>query len=46
MGRRGPARRRQPSEPARDGVYGFAYMFAPLEFNGATGSPRNPIAIR
>ncbi len=31
---------------ARDGVYEFAYMFAPLRLKGATGSPGNPIAIR
>jgi kynurenine formamidase len=31
---------------ARDGVYEFAYVFAPLKFKGATGSPGNPIAIR
>ena len=33
-------------ELARDGVYEFAYIFAPLKFKGATGSPGNPIAIR
>lgn len=31
---------------ARDAVYEFAYMFAPLRLKGATGSPGNPIAIR
>jgi kynurenine formamidase len=31
---------------ARDSVYEFAYMFAPLRLKGATGSPGNPIAIR
>jgi len=31
---------------ARDGVYEFAYVFAPLQLKGATGSPGNPIAIR
>jgi kynurenine formamidase len=31
---------------ARDNVYEFAYMFAPLRLKGATGSPGNPIAIR
>jgi len=31
---------------ARDGVYEFAYVFAPLRLKGATGSPGNPIAIR
>jgi len=31
---------------ARDTVYEFVYMFAPLRLKGATGSPGNPIAIR
>jgi kynurenine formamidase len=31
---------------ARDRVYEFAYVFAPLRLKGATGSPGNPIAIR
>jgi kynurenine formamidase len=31
---------------ARDNVYEFMYMFAPLRLKGATGSPGNPIAIR
>jgi kynurenine formamidase len=31
---------------ARDSVYEFAYIFAPLRLKGATGSPGNPIAIR
>ena len=31
---------------ARDNVYEFAYVFAPLKLKGATGSPGNPIAIR
>jgi kynurenine formamidase len=31
---------------ARDEVYEFAYIFAPLRLKGATGSPGNPIAIR
>jgi kynurenine formamidase len=31
---------------ARDSVYEFAYMFAPLPLKGATGSPGSPIAIR
>jgi kynurenine formamidase len=31
---------------ARDAVYEFAYMFAPLRLKGATGSPGNPVAIR
>jgi kynurenine formamidase len=29
-----------------DGIYQFAFMFAPVKFKGATGSPGNPIAIR
>jgi kynurenine formamidase len=33
-------------ELARDGVYEFAYVYAPLRLKGATGSPGNPIAIR
>jgi kynurenine formamidase len=31
---------------ARDEVYEFAYLYAPLRLKGATGSPGNPIAIR
>jgi kynurenine formamidase len=31
---------------ARDNVYEFMYMFAPLRLKGATGSPGNPIAVR
>jgi kynurenine formamidase len=31
---------------ARDSIYEFVYMFAPLRLKGATGSPGNPIAIR
>ena len=31
---------------ARDNVYEFAYVFAPLRLKGATGSPGNPVAIR
>jgi kynurenine formamidase len=31
---------------ARDNVYEFMYVFAPLRLKGATGSPGNPIAIR
>jgi kynurenine formamidase len=31
---------------AADQVYEFAFMFAPVKFKGATGSPGNPIAIR
>jgi kynurenine formamidase len=34
------------AELARDSVYEFAYVFAPLRMKGATGSPGNPIAIR
>ena len=34
------------SELARDQVYEFAFMFAPVKFKGATGSPGNPIAIK
>jgi kynurenine formamidase len=33
-------------ELAKDGVYEFAFVFAPLRLKGATGSPGNPIAIR
>jgi kynurenine formamidase len=33
-------------ELARDSVYEFAYIFAPLRMKGATGSPGNPIAVR
>lgn len=31
---------------AADGVYEFAFIFAPLKLTGATGSPGNPIAVR
>lgn len=31
---------------ARDAVYEFMYVYAPLRLKGATGSPGNPIAIR
>ena len=31
---------------AADQVYEFAFVFAPVKFKGATGSPGNPIAIR
>ena len=31
---------------AADGVYEFAFIFAPLRLKGATGSPGNPIAVR
>ena len=34
------------SELAADKVYAFAFMFAPVKFKGATGSPGNPIAIK
>jgi kynurenine formamidase len=34
------------TELARDRVYEFAFIFAPLKLKGATGSPGNPIAIR
>jgi kynurenine formamidase len=34
------------AELARDSVYEFMYMFAPLRLKGATGSPGNPVAIR
>jgi kynurenine formamidase len=33
-------------ELARDKVYEFAFIFAPLKLKGATGSPGNPIAVR
>ncbi|HJT76926.1 MAG TPA: cyclase family protein [Gemmataceae bacterium] len=33
-------------ELARDKVYEFAFIFAPLPLKGATGSPGNPIAVR
>jgi len=34
------------SELAKDRVYEFAFIFAPVKFKGATGSPGNPIAVR
>ena len=34
------------SKLAEDRVYEFAFMFAPVKFKGATGSPGNPIAVR
>jgi kynurenine formamidase len=34
------------AELARDNVYEFMYVFAPLRLKGATGSPGNPIAVR
>ena len=33
-------------ELARDKVYEFAFVFAPLRLKGATGSPGNPIAVK
>jgi kynurenine formamidase len=33
-------------ELAHDKVYEAAFIFAPLRFKGATGSPGNPIAVR
>jgi hypothetical protein len=33
-------------ELARDKVYEFAFILAPLKLKGATGSPGNPIAVR
>jgi kynurenine formamidase len=33
-------------ELARDGVYEFLFVFTPVRFKGATGSPGRPIAIR
>ncbi len=33
-------------ELARDKVWEFAFVFAPLRLKGATGSPGNPIAVR
>lgn len=34
------------SELTTSRVYEFAFMFAPVKFKGATGSPGNPIAIK
>jgi kynurenine formamidase len=34
------------SELARERVYEFAFIFAPLKIKGGTGSPGNPFAIR
>ena len=31
---------------AKDEVYEFAFMFSPVKFKGATGSPGNPIAVK
>src|SRR5262249_8032338 len=33
-------------ELARDKVYEFAFIFAPLRLKGASGSPGNPVAVR
>lgn len=33
-------------ELATEGVYEFAFVFAPLPLKGATGSPGNPIAVK
>jgi kynurenine formamidase len=33
-------------ELARDGVYEFLFVFTPVRFKGATGSPGRPLAIR
>ncbi len=33
-------------ELAREQVYEFAFIFAPLRLKGATGSPGNPIAVK
>ena len=33
-------------ELAREGAYEFLFVFAPIRFQGATGSPGRPIAIR
>lgn len=32
-------------ELAKDGIYEFAFFFAPLRLEGASGSPGNPVAI-
>ena len=34
------------TELARDRVYEFAFVFSPVKFKGATGSPGNPIAVK
>ena len=31
---------------AADKVYEFAFVFVPVPFKGATGSPGNPIAVQ
>ncbi len=33
-------------ELARDKVYEFAFIFAPMRLKGATGAPGNPVAVR
>lgn len=33
-------------ELARERIYEFAFIFAPLKLKGATGSPGNPVAVR
>ena len=33
-------------ELAADNVYEFAFVFVPVPFKGATGSPGNPVALR
>ena len=45
-------RGREPPSPealdelARDGAWEFLFVFTPVRFKGATGSPGRPIAIR
>ena len=34
------------AELVRDGVHEFAFIFAPLQLKGASGSPGNPIAVK
>jgi kynurenine formamidase len=34
------------SQMAKDGVYDFLYIYIPVPFSGATGSPGEPIAIK
>jgi kynurenine formamidase len=33
-------------ELAADGVYEFLFVFTPVRYKGATGSPGRPLAIR
>jgi kynurenine formamidase len=33
-------------ELAQDGGYQFLFVFTPIRFKGATGSPARPLAIR